>query len=178
MISGKIYKLSSVQCDKYYIGSTKLSLEERLKSHESGYELWVLSDFRTSYLSSFEILKYGDYEIELVEDYPCNSIKELHDREFYYQTVDYLNIVNIALAGQFNTGYTFSTPDKYKCVCGSIMMNSYVSRWKHSATLKHFNKIRLNHMELLSKNPAYEVLEISKSTCVNLPDGSKVLFIV
>jgi hypothetical protein len=35
-------------------------------------------------MTSFKILKYGNYQIQLVENYPCKNSKELHAREKYY----------------------------------------------------------------------------------------------
>ena len=37
---GYIYKLTSVHTDKCYVGSTKQSIEKRLKSHIKNYKKW------------------------------------------------------------------------------------------------------------------------------------------
>ena len=65
MESGRIYKIVSDKTDKIYIGSTVQTIEERLNIHEESYINWINSDFKTGYLSSFELLKYGDYKIIL-----------------------------------------------------------------------------------------------------------------
>jgi len=103
MESGKIYKITSGNTDKIYIGSTIKSLEERLDRHEENYENWFNTDFETSYCSSFEILKYGDYKIDLLEDYPCLNRAELLEREGFYQIINYSICVNILIAGKNNT---------------------------------------------------------------------------
>ena len=90
MVPGKIYQLVSDKIDKIYIGSTIRTLDARLDLHEKQFEEWLTSDFATSYITSFEILKYGDYRMELLEDYPCPSHIELLQRERYYQIKNYL----------------------------------------------------------------------------------------
>jgi hypothetical protein len=35
-------------------------------------------------MTSFKILKHGNYQIQLVENYPCKNSKELHAREKYW----------------------------------------------------------------------------------------------
>ena len=70
MNSGRIYKIVSESTDKIYIGSTIRTVEERLELHEEQYETWFNTSFESGYCSSFEILKYGNYKIELLEEYP------------------------------------------------------------------------------------------------------------
>jgi hypothetical protein len=103
MDKGNIYKIVSDSTDKIYIGSTVKSLEERLEEHENDYELWFNKEFKSGYISSFEILKYGDYKIILIEEYPCSSYKELLKREGYYQLSSYSLCVNILIAGKKRT---------------------------------------------------------------------------
>ena len=80
--NGKIYKL---ECNGLvYYGSTKQTLEERLREHKKKYNQYL--NGKGNYYSSFEILKLQDYKIELVEDYPCNSKKELELRESHFIT--------------------------------------------------------------------------------------------
>lgn len=76
---GKIYKLCSNQTDKVYIGSTVQELEERLRKHQVHYKRFL--ENKTCYISSFEIVKYEDVYIELIEEYPCNSKEELEKQE-------------------------------------------------------------------------------------------------
>jgi hypothetical protein len=81
MDKGNIYKIVSDSTDKIYIGSTVKSLEERLEEHENDYELWFNKEFKSGYISSFEILKYEDAYIELLEEYPCENKQQLFKRE-------------------------------------------------------------------------------------------------
>ncbi len=80
--NGKIYKL---ECNGLvYYGSTIQTLQKRLIDHICHYNIYLRDN--KHYLSSFDILKLEGYKIELVEDYPCSSKKELELREKYYIT--------------------------------------------------------------------------------------------
>jgi len=81
--NGKIYKLVSNVTDDIYIGSTCLSLSERLSGHKSNFKCY-LEGTRAHTVSSFKILQTGDYNICLIEDYPCNSLEELRQRERFH----------------------------------------------------------------------------------------------
>lgn len=89
---GKIYSIRSHQCDKYYIGSTCLDLYKRLFNHRHKYKSHLNDKY--NYVSSFEILKYDDHYIELIEDYPCKSKRELEKREGQLQRQYKNDIVN------------------------------------------------------------------------------------
>ena len=96
---GKIYVIKSSQTEDIYIGSTKKTLNERISGHKCGYNKWV-EDNKNTYVSSYEILKYDDAYIELLEEYPCNTKQELHKKEGEYQRI--LECVNKQIAGRTN----------------------------------------------------------------------------
>lgn len=75
--NGKIYKLVSQFTDMIYIGSTVQTLKQRINTH--------IFETRHNLLnSSKNMFIWGDCQIELIENYPCNSKKELVQREQYY----------------------------------------------------------------------------------------------
>jgi len=81
---GKIYKISCKKTGKAYIGSTtKMTLSERLQGHVKDYALHS-HGWQVAYLTSFQVLEKNEYEIELLENYPCHSREELHSREKFY----------------------------------------------------------------------------------------------
>lgn len=45
---------------------------------------------KKNYTTSFKILENNNYEIELIEDYPCGSKRELEARERYWSE-QYIN---------------------------------------------------------------------------------------
>jgi len=74
--NGKLYIITSKNIPNAgYIGSTELTLERRLIVHESECRT------TTKNCASFPFILAGDYRIDLIEDFPCNSKKELHRRE-------------------------------------------------------------------------------------------------
>ena len=85
---GKIYKITSVNTDKVYIGSTCRLLEERFSTfenqegHEAAYKLCLKG--KKNYTTSFEIFKHQECKIEFIEDYKCESNSELLKRETYW----------------------------------------------------------------------------------------------
>lgn len=91
----KIYKIVSKNSTMIYIGSTTATLEHRLAGHEDDLRRW--HEGKRGYISSYKILSYGDYSIELLEDYPCCSEKQLHEREEAWIKKNKSKCVNIAL---------------------------------------------------------------------------------
>lgn len=69
----KIYALISPSTHKIYIGSTIYPLKTRLCRHYS-----------STSVAAYEILKYGDGYIQLVENFPCSTKKELEQQEGFY----------------------------------------------------------------------------------------------
>jgi len=73
---GKIYKLTCSDPELVYYGSTISPLSHRFSRHKYGFSVGT-------YCSSAKLFErdYENVKIELIEDYPCNSKKELTARE-------------------------------------------------------------------------------------------------
>ena len=80
--NGKIYKIVDKTNGNIYIGSTCEKLVRRLSKHVSSYKVYCRN--KKDYTSSYEILKNGDYEIILIESFPCKGKDELHKQERYH----------------------------------------------------------------------------------------------
>ena len=76
---GKIYTIRSYQTDKYYIGSTCDALHKRLYRHRIDYKNYLNDKY--NFVSSFDIIKYEDHYIELLEDCKCETRNELTKKE-------------------------------------------------------------------------------------------------
>ena len=154
---GKIYKIYSKTLDNCYYGSTIMTLKKRLTVHKS--------NFKTGrYCKSQDVLKYNDYEIILVELFPCKSRNELLDREGYYQRN--FKCINKQIAGrsqkewnednkvylkEYFKNYKKKYYEKHKekisenakikmtCCCGSVVRKDDKS--KHVKTKKHLKYI-------------------------------------
>lgn len=89
--NGKIYKLVNKNTRQMlYIGSTIQTLNQRLVGHKSCIKNRTSKTYR-------EIERYGieNIIIELIENFPCNSKKELEKKEGSYIKENYDNIYNI-----------------------------------------------------------------------------------
>lgn len=157
---GKIYSISSIHTDKIYIGSTTLKLEQRFKKHKEQYKLWLEGKF--TYLSSFEIIKYDDASINLIELYPCQDSSELHKKEGNY--IKNNNCVNKIIAGRDRHEFYVDNKDKidtrsmlryqnnkdsihikwktyHDCECG--LQYQHNSKSKHFRTMIHNNRLHI-----------------------------------
>jgi hypothetical protein len=84
--NGKIYEIISDNTDMVYIGSCIVTLKQRMIDHKYKKKC-----------SSKSIIDCGDYDIYLIEKYPCNNDLELRMREQMYIDIyknDGKNVIN------------------------------------------------------------------------------------
>lgn len=143
--NAKIYKIVSKNTDKCYVGSTCQELKDRLTGHISKFK-------RDSGTTSKHILKFGDYEIVLIENYCCENKAELETRERFY--IESLNSVNKVIPGrsrkqhyqdnaaaikQYHQNNKATILErkkkKYNCQCGGKFTHG--NRVSHQKTKKH-----------------------------------------
>jgi hypothetical protein len=94
----KLSKIYEIRCNitnqSYYGSTTQKYLSSRLSQHKAHYKKW-LKNKNNSCLSSFEIIKNGDYKIILVENVECKNKDELIKKEQYYiDNNDCINKIN------------------------------------------------------------------------------------
>ena len=90
---GKIYKIVCNSTGLVYIGSTcEKYLSQRIDNHRRSFRKYIETG-RGNFISSFEILKNDNYDIVLLEKYPCSSVDELHKKEREY--IENTNCVNL-----------------------------------------------------------------------------------
>lgn len=106
MIKGRIYTIRSHQTNKYYIGSTTQKLCKRLQDHRCRYKK------NKKYMASFEIIKYNDHYIELLENYECNDKNELRKREGELQREHKDNIVNCRIECRTRKQYVIDNKEE------------------------------------------------------------------
>ncbi|HEY9705356.1 MAG TPA: GIY-YIG nuclease family protein [Allocoleopsis sp.] len=96
----KIYKITSPQTDKIYIGSTtKKYLSSRFHEHKCFYNKYLNKEHK-NFCSSFDILKYPDASVEVIEIYNCNDKIERFQREKYHIEQNKDKVVNKYLVVQ------------------------------------------------------------------------------
>jgi hypothetical protein len=128
-----IYKITSPQIDKVYIGSTKKKLGKRFAHHK--YSLNC---------SSKSILEYDDVKIELIETVEIDQrlIRERYWIEFYGD-----KCVNERIPSRTRKEYYEENIDKIKehqkeiitCECGGKFTRTNLSQ--HRKSKKHLNFI-------------------------------------
>lgn len=167
--NAKIYSIRSNQCKEYYIGSTCLKLPMRLYHHRRHYNQWLKD--KHNYITSYEILKYEDAYIELIEEVKCNNKMELLKREGELIREHYNNIVNKARPNRTKEEYNKTARDwenknkdvrklyrdthkeefkkyreihskkKYKCEICNLEMLNN-NKYKHNLSNSHINKTK------------------------------------
>ena len=78
--NAKIYKLTSLHTELVYVGITIKTLKQQFEKHSVDYDLktWGCT---VKHCPSFAIFEAGDCIIELIEDYPCETKKQLESRQ-------------------------------------------------------------------------------------------------
>ena len=150
--NGKIYAIKGRKTEKIYIGSTTTTLTKRLSQHKH-----TINAKRTT--TSKEIINDGDYFIELLEDYPCENLKQLQEREGEYireYKSNGYNCVNKIIVGrthkeyvkdwyQNNKSNVLARHTEYKKVrvpcdiCGKEMRRDSITRHKKKVHMNSFN---------------------------------------
>ena len=107
--NGKIYKLIDNTNGNIYIGSTIQKLSKRKSEHKA--------DAKSKNCKSKSIIENGDYDIILIENYPCKSKEELLMRERYYiDNTDCINQVRSHISKDERKKYLNKYNKNYKTV--------------------------------------------------------------
>ena len=165
---GKIYKIVDNTNNECYIGSTcERTLARRLAGHVKDHRKYLTNSNNKS-VTSFRILANNNYDIILIESYPCNTKDELHRRERYY--IEHSECVNKVIPGrtmqeyrQYNKEKKKADDKKYwevhkeelkqKCDCPYCGM-TYI---KHNKT-QHMNSYNHKHFSAYYRQLDFEKL--------------------
>ena len=112
--NGKIYQVVDIAYEQCYFGSTIDTLPNRFKGHKTTYQQYLNGNKR-KYTSLFDMFdKFGieNCKIELVENYVCSSIAELHKREGYY--IKNNDCINKNISGRSAKERYNDNPEPYK----------------------------------------------------------------
>ena len=138
MMIGRIYKLTSPQTELVYVGSTTESIKSRMSKHKTNYKRY--QDKKHNYISSHEILKHGDANIELLEQKEYKDKKEMFERErFFMNSIE--NTVNKNRCGVSHKETVEKDGEKYKCDCGGVYTRK--NRNAHNKSKRHMNHERV-----------------------------------
>ncbi len=141
----QIYKIIDHISDKVYIGSTELTLKERLRIHEKGFKQYQNGKFH--YLTSFDILKNNDYEITSIEEITDEATVLKREQYYIHQ---HANAVNKNIPGRTKQEYYQDNKVKIrayrntKCKC-DVCPGKFTKRNKtiHAKSNLHMNALLL-----------------------------------
>ena len=160
-LNGKIYALICDKTNQRYCGSTIRTLNGRLSDHNK----------KSNTCSSKEIIKNGNFRMELLELFPCQSLRELQARE--QEWIDqgiYINDIRSFRSEEYTKEYEKEENQKYrennsekikeyqkeyyennseklneKCSCDCGGKFTYKNKLRHLKTNKHLDYI--NNLE-------------------------------
>jgi hypothetical protein len=150
---GKIYALRSYQTEHIYIGSTIQPLSVRKGEHKKNYKKYLNNIY--GYTTSYELVKYDDYYIELLEICPCHTKEELLRKEGEF--IRAMTCVNKQIAGRTKKEYNDDNKEsrkiknennKNRYTCEICKYNTYskTDYLKHENTIRHksntFNTVK------------------------------------
>ena len=137
----KIYKLKCETTGKQYIDSTTQLLYKRKLELNGKYIKWNKTKNEDQREPYYEIMEGGNYVLELIEEYPCQDISELHERlEYWSEQDDYINKIKKRV----------NYEEKVKCeICGEEYFHKNHNRHVGSK----------NHLEWVNKKKKYEEFE-------------------
>jgi len=83
--TGKIYCIKDNISKDVYVGHTIQPLHIRLRKHVTDYRGFMgLNNKPRNFRGSAEVIFNGDYDIHLLQEYPCETKKELEKIETYW----------------------------------------------------------------------------------------------
>ncbi len=138
----KIYKITSPHTSDIYIGSTVQKLSKRKAGHQEKYKIYLQTNDKHHYTTSFKLIELGPVDICLLEEYPCQSKEQLHARERYY--IENNQCVNKYIPSRTDKEYyednkesilskdKIRNREKYTCECGATINRQHHVRHENS----------------------------------------------
>ena len=142
---GNIYKITNDYNDDIYIGSTCDTLVKRYSSHK--YDAKKNEKQFLLYKLMNEI-GFERFRIELIENYPCEDIYQLRQREGYF--IREIGTLNEKVAGREHKEYRESNKDKIK-----EKNQEYKEKHKERLSEHKKEKYKENHEQELEKLKKY-----------------------
>ena len=127
MQTGFVYKLFSPSTNKIYVGSTALSIADRLTRHKASFRSFNRN--RGRYSSAYELLMYPNVGCETIEIVHYNDKEFLRERETHHITNN--NCVNKRNAKFDYETYYFDNKERLK---GYYQRNKEQRESKHHLT--------------------------------------------
>jgi hypothetical protein len=146
-ICGRIYKITAPGFAKVYVGSTRMTLWQRLSQHR-----WNLRHWRRSggnFVTSFDVLDHLGAEIHLLEEGPFTDMQRMREREAHY--IQSLPSVNKNVPGRSPAeSCRIYHAAKVACpTCGTHVRRDYLKDHNHTRKcLLALNAARFPHQHV------------------------------
>ena len=134
---GKIYKIVCNATGKIYVGSTTQQLCVRIAGHRAGYKYF--KEGKRAFVTSFQIIEQGNYDMVLIENYPCQSKEDLHRRERHY--IETLECVNKIVPTRTQQEYVEANVEKITKYKHSWYQDNRDSEKEHQYYIDNAEKI-------------------------------------
>ena len=145
---GKIYKIVCNNTGLTYYGSTcEKRLSRRLVKHRSNYSDY-LKDPKNNFCTSFKVLEGDNYNIVLVENYPCESNELLKRRERFY--IENNECVNRNIPTRTYKEYFQDNKERL-----AVLKKEYRQRNKDILKLKYKNYCKINKIKIKKRREKY-----------------------
>ena len=138
--NGLIYTIRSHQTTDIYIGSTTQPLYKRIHQHKRNFKCWKNGKY--NYVSSYELMKYGDVYIELLELCPCDSKMELCRREG--ELIREMECVNKRIEGRTRNEYRADNKEKIKQQQKEWLESNQDKMKEYAKEYRETNKNKIN----------------------------------
>ena len=145
--NSRIYRLVCNDTGKQYYGSTTQSLAKRLYTHKGDFKKWQADGHK--YMTSYEIIAGGNYDIVLVEE--CSDIKnieQLRARERFH--IEGNECVNKYIPGRTPKEHYVDNKEKI-----AAREAEYYAANKEQIRVKHSEYYAANKEQILVKQSEY-----------------------
>jgi hypothetical protein len=157
--NGKIYRIVCNITGKQYIGSTTQPLSKRLYEHKKSFKNWKEGKANSNFTTSFNVLEGGDFDIILIESYPCNSKEELHARERHF--IESLECVNKCVPLRTDKEYYEDNREKLLVKQKEYyeLNKDKVIQYQQKYRVENAEKVRLRQKEYREANKEKKALQ-------------------
>ena len=141
--NSKIYKIVDNTTGLIYVGSTTKELNTRLIQHKCAYKRYLAGKY--NFVTSFEIIKNGDYDIKLIKSYDFEDNIDLLAKEKYWMKK--LVCVNKNVPGRTKAEYNqdnkveLYAKQNVVCICACGCTYTKTNKLQHQKSQKHIKLI-------------------------------------
>jgi len=163
--NGKIYKITNKVNELIYIGSTVQNLNYRFSSHISA---WKYNKNTSKLYNAFSEIGIENFNIVLIENFPCVNKRQLEERETYY-----IQLYDSVEKG-YNQGWAKTTEERKQALkkINKKRFNEnnkeYIKEYNHENYPKYRNRILEYQKEYRGKNIEKIKIYRSKKTHCNV----------